>query len=189
MPGLTAPFYWAKHLPKALVAARQSVTHAKPNPWADAALRRKMVISKGDPRGVWAAADNEFEVKLASFGMDPAQWQGQADAVHRVVRAWDYYKNLGQTFERVNKIAGMLYLDEKFPKLPEWKKREIVRERAGSPNFLERGVNNPVVDLVFLFYNPWKEATRSLVKSARENPVSFTAKAGTAVLLPSALVS
>ena len=170
-----------------MLAARQSVTHSKPNPWADAALRRKMLISKGDPRGVWAAAENEYEVKLASFGMNPAQWKGQGDAVHRLVKAWDYYKNLGQTFERVNKINGMLYLDEKFPSLPEWKKREIVRERAGSPNFLERGAMNPAIDLVFLFYNPWKESLRSVTKSAKENPWSFAAKATTAVLMPTIL--
>jgi len=187
MPGALAPVGWARHLPRALLAARQSVTHSQPNPWADAALRRKMLISKGDPRGTWAASDNEFEVKLASFGMDPAQWSGQADAVHRVVKAWDFYKNLGQTVERVNKIAGMLYLDEKFPSLPEWKKREIVRERAGSPNFLERGASNPAVDLLFLFYNPWKESVRSVAKSAREHPWSFAAKATTAIALPTVL--
>lgn len=187
MPGITAPYYWAKNLPKAIMAARQSVTHSKPNPWADAALRRKMLISKGDPRGVWAAAENEFEVKLASFGMDPAQWKGQGDAVHRLVKAWDYYKNLGQTFERVNKINGMLYLDEKFASMPEWKKREIVRERGGSPNFLERGAANPMIDLVALFYNPWKESLRSVTKAARENPWSFATKATTAVLMPTIL--
>lgn len=189
MPGLATPYYWAKNLPRALVAARQSVTHSQPNPWADAALRRKMLISKGDPRGVWAAAENEFEVKLASFGMDPVQWSGQRDAVHRLVKAWDFYKNLGQTVERVNKINGMLYLDEKFPRLPEWKKREIVRERSGSPNFLERGASNPAVDLVFLFYNPWKEGVRSLAKSAKENPWSFAAKTTAAVLLPTIIQS
>jgi len=189
MPGALTPLHWAKNLPRALVAARQSVTHSKPNPWADAALKRKMLISKGDPRGVWAAAENEFEVKLASFGMDPVQWKGQHDAVHRVVKAWDFYKNLGQTFERVNKISGMLYLDEKFPTMPEWKKREIIRERSGSPNFLERGASNPAIDMVALFYNPWKEGVRGVMKSAKENPMSFTAKATVAVLMPTILQS
>jgi hypothetical protein len=189
MPGLATPYYWAKNLPKALIAARQSVTHSKPNPYADAALRRKMLISKGDPRGVWAAAENEYEMKLASFGMDPVQWKGQADGAHRLVKLWDWYKNLGQTVERVNKISGMIYLDEKFPGMPEWKKREIVRERGGSPNFLERGASNPAVDLVALFYNPWKEGLRSLGKSARENPWSFAAKGTAAIAMPTVLAA
>jgi len=31
---------------------------------------------------------------------------------------------------------------------PEWKKNEIIRERSGSPNFLERGASNPAVDML-----------------------------------------
>lgn len=187
MPGVSAPVAWLRHLPAALKAARQSVTHAQYNPHADAVLRRRMVISQGDPRGVWSAADNEFEARLASYGMNPAQWDAQAGKVHGLVKAWNAYRELGQTIERVNKISGMLYLDEKFPKMPEWQKREIVRERSGSPNFLERGASNPAVDLVFLFYNPWKEGVRSLVRSARANPVSFGSKVATAVAMPTIL--
>lgn len=187
LPGALAGFQYLKHVPTAIRAARDSVTHARPNPHADAALARKMVISKADPRGVWAAADNEYELKLASFGVDPAQWSREADKVHALVKAWNFYRELGQTAERVNKIAGMLYLDEKFPNMPEWKKREIVRERSGSPNFLERGASNPAIDLLWLFYNPWKEGVRSMAKSARENPFSFTAKATGLILMPTIL--
>jgi protein-L-isoaspartate O-methyltransferase len=186
MPGHPLPTY-LKNLPKALAAARQSVTHAKPNVYADEALRRKLIISKSDPRGVWAAADNEYDLKVASFGMDPAQWSAQDGKVNAVVRAWNWYRELGETFERVNKLSGMMYLDEKFPQMPEWQKREIIRERSGSPNFLERGASNPAIDMLFLFYNPWKEGVRSLVKSAKENPFSFTAKATVAMALPTIL--
>jgi hypothetical protein len=189
MPGVATPFAWAKHLPRALMAARQSVTHSKVNPYADAALKRKMLISAGDPRGVWGAVENEYELKLASYGMEPAQWQRQADGVGRVIKAWNFYKNIGQTIERVNKISGMLYLDEKFPALPEWKKREIVRERSGSPNFLERGASNPTADLLFLFYNPWKEGVRSVVHAVRDNPVSFASKAAVLLALPTIMQS
>lgn len=186
MPGNPLPTY-LKNFPKALAAARQSVTHAKPNEYADEALRRKLVISQADPRGVWAAADNEFDLKVASYGMEPAQWAKEEGKVHALVKAWNYYRELGQTIERVNKISGMLYLDEKFPAMPEWKKREVIRERSGSPNFLERGASNPAIDAVFLFYNPWKEGIRSLTKSARENPFSFAAKATVGILLPTTL--
>lgn len=186
MPGMPLPAY-LKNLPKALAAARQSVVNAKPNLDADEALRRKLVISKADPRGVYAAADNEFELKVASFGMDPAQWAGQESKVGRIVKAWNAYRELGETVERVNKISGMLYLDEKYPNMPEWEKREIIRERSGSPNFLERGASNPAVDMLFLFYNPWKEGVRSVVKAARDNPFSFTSKALITVALPTIL--
>ena len=186
MPGALTPIAWWKYAPKALAAARASVK-GTPNRAAEAALQRKMVISRADPHGIWSAAENEYEVRLASYGLEPAQWAKEADRVHRVVKAWNVYREVGQTFERVNKIAGMLYLDEKFPSMPEWKKREIVRERSGSPNFLERGASNPYVDFFMMFYNPWKEAIRSVSKSARENPWSFAAKTTGFVVLPTVL--
>lgn len=186
MPGFT-PAKYLKNLPTAIKAARDSVTHARPNLIADAALKRKLLISQADPRGVYSAADNQYELSLLSHGMNPAAWNAEAGRVHPIVKAWNYYRELGQTIERVNKISGMLYLDQKYPNLPEWKKREIIRERSGSPNFLERGASNPAVDLVWLFYNPWKEGMRSLAHSARENPYSFAAKATVAIALPTIL--
>jgi hypothetical protein len=96
--------------------------------------------------------------------------------MHGLVRAWNFYRELGQISERVNKVAGMLHLDEKFPAMPEWQKREIVRERAGSPDFLRRGASSSAADVFMLFYNPWKEGLRSVVKSARANPYQFTGK-------------
>jgi hypothetical protein len=187
MPGLFTPIGWARALPRALAAARASVKATRANPDADAFLARRMAISRADPRGVWSAVDNEYDLKLSSFGMDPAQWNGQAKQVHGVVKVWNRYREIGQVFERVNKIAGMIYLDEKFPNMPEWKKAQIVRERAGSPNFLERGASNALVDLFAMFYNPWKEAIRSTVHAARENPWQFGAKVSGLIIAPSLL--
>lgn len=184
MPGLWAPVGWAKAVPRAIKAARASVGGRVANPHADAALRRRMLISRSDPAGVWNAVDNEFDLKVASYGLDPAQWDKQAGKVRGLVKLWQKYREAGQVFERVNKIAGMIYLDEKFPEMPEWKKREIVRERAGSPNFLERGASNPMIDLLMMFYNPWKEGIRSTVKAAKENPFSYGAKYAGSVLIP-----
>ena len=187
MPGIDAPVGWAKNFPKALRAARDSVKGIKANPIADAALRRRMLVSRADPKGVWASTDNEFDLKVASFGLDPAQWNKQVGKVGVLAKAWQHYRNFGQIAERVNKIGGMLYLDEKFPTMPEWKKRQIVRERAGSPNFLERGASNSAIDLFAMFYNPWKEGIRSMGKAARENPWSFGAKVSGLILAPSML--
>lgn len=185
VPG-AGPASWAKVFPEAVRASRASVKGRR-NAAAEAALARKMVISRSDPRGVWAAADNEFEVKLASYGLNPAQWSTEATKVHAIVKAWNSYREMGQTFERVNKIGAMLHLDEKFPTMPEWKKREIVRERGGSPDFLQRGASNPYIDFFAMFYNPWKESIRSVVKSARENPFSFSAKTTAFIVAPSVL--
>lgn len=184
MPGIATPVYWAKLMPRAIKAANDSVSQRRRNPDAEAVLARHEIISRADPRGITTAAENEFEARLASFGMDPVQWGNQADKVHLLVRAWNAYRGFGQRFERAHKIAGSIYLQEHYPSMPEWKKREIVRERAGSPDFLQRGASNAYVDLFAMFYNPWKEGIRSLAKSARENPWSFGAKATALVALP-----
>jgi hypothetical protein len=185
MPGAT-PKAWFESAAGALRDAR-SLTKGKRNPHAERALERRMLISRADPHGIWSAADNEFEVKLASYGLNPAMWRKEHDRVHALVKLWNSYRELGQSFERVNKLAGMNYLDRHFPNMPEWKKREIVRERAGSPDFLQRGTSNPYIDFVMMFYNPWKEGLRSLVKSARENPWSFGAKASALIVTPTVL--
>jgi len=187
MPGATAPIGWARHLPAALAAAKASVNGRKANPTADAFLARRMAISRADPKGVWDAVDNEYDLKVASYGLDPAQWDKEAQGASRAVKLWHTYQKFGQVAERVNKIGGMLYLDEKFPNMPEWKKAEIVRERAGSPDFLQRGASSPAVDLFMMFYNPWKEAIRSTAKAARENPYSYSAKLTGLILAPSML--
>ncbi len=186
MPG-GGPIAWAKVLPQAALAARQSVTRSRPNPYAEAALKRKMVISASDPRGTWAASDNEFDLRVARMGLNPAAWDQAGKQASKLMRAWQWYRELGQSLERVNKIAGMIHLDERYPQMPEWKKREIVRERAGSPDFLQRGASNPYVDLVAMFYNPWKEGVRSVVKAAAENPVAFGSKAAIGLLIPSVI--
>jgi hypothetical protein len=185
VPGAT-PVDWLREAPKSFQAARASVK-GTPNPSADAALARRMVISRGDPRGIWSAAENEFEVQLASYGVDPARWAKQGENVNAVVKAWNSYRELGQMVERVNKISAMNYLDRTHPDMPEWKKAEIVRERGGSPDFLQRGASNPMVDLLWMFYNPWKEGLRSVTAAARENPFSFAAKSTAFVALPTTL--
>jgi len=185
MPGLAAPIGWARALPKAIAAARDSVRGARANPHADAFLARRMAISRADPRGVWSNVDNEYDLKVASYGANPAQWNRELGKVNLLVRAWNGYREVGQILERVNKIAGMLYLDRAFPNMPEWKKAQVVRERAGSPNFLERGASNAAVDLFAMFYNPWKEAIRSTFHAAQENPWSFGAKVSGLIAAPS----
>jgi hypothetical protein len=178
--------YWLSTLEENVGAARATIK-ATANPHADAALKRRMIISRADPRGIWSAVDNMHEVQLASYGLNPARWTKEGHDVNRAVKAWNSYREIGQILERTNKIAGMRYLDERYPGMPEWKRAEIVRERAGSPDFLQRGASNPQVDFFWLFYNPWKEGVRSLTRAFRDNPFSFTAKATTLVAAPSVL--
>lgn len=187
MPGATTPLHWARLMPSSIQAARDSVRNIRPNRLADEFLRRRMAISRASPAGFHDVTDNEYDLAVASYGLNPAQWAKEADRQHALARAWQWWRETGQIFERAHKIAGMQYLDRQHPNMPEWKKQEIVRERAGSPDFLQKGRSNPYIDFVAMFYNPWKEGLRSVVKSARENPWSFTAKGTALVIAPTVL--
>lgn len=189
MPGTATPWYWAKNLPAAIKAARASVKGDLSNPIAEQMLQRKMVVARNDPRGVTGAAENEFDLKLASFGMDPVLWSGELTGVQKLAKAWHAYLGVGQTLERTQKAIGMMYLDEKFPKMPEWEKQEIVRENAGSPDFLQRGASNATIDFFMLFYNPWKQGIRAIADSAKRNPGQFGLKLATGLAVPTALMA
>lgn len=189
MPGMKAPLAWFKYLPASITAARASVRGDLKNPIADELLRRQMVVSREDPKGVTSDVANEYDIKLASFGLDPKLWDREANGVHLLAKAWHKYLAIGQVLERTQKAIGMQYLDESFQQLPEWKKQEIVRERAGSPNFLERGASNPQADFFMLFYNAFKQGIRATVKNARENPGEFASKVAIGVITPSVLMA
>ena len=183
MPGVTAPVRWAKNLPRAW---RASVSSERGTPNADAkeALRRLMLISRAEYRGLEAA--NEHELTLESFGQTPADWDRTAKQQHLLMRAWLKYKGFGQTFERLNKINGMLYVDQHFASMPEWQKQKIVRELAGSPDFLERS-GSAAVNWALMFYNPWKEGLHSLKAAAKGDPWGFGFKTFALVMLPAVL--
>ena len=221
MPGTATPWYWVKNLPRAIKAARASVKGDLSNPIAEQLLRRKMIVSRSDPRGVTSAAETEFDIKLASFGMDPVLWNGQLKPMQRLAeiwhgygrdgqtlarsketikmlykasasrraKIWHGYMGIGQTLERSQKAIGMLYLDEKFPNMPEWEKQEIVRENAGSPDFLQRGASNATIDFFMLFYNPFKQGVRAVVNSAKRNPGQFGLKLSASISVPTLLMA
>ena len=149
-----------RYLPKARAAAKASL-EGKPSALADDALDRHMLISRAEPRGE-AVADDAFERMLLRFGMNPTSWRDENLSVgKRLVELWNWYKRQGQINERAVKIAGMMYLDEHFPKMPEVIKQRLVHEQSGSPNFLQRPRGGPIIDMFALFYNPWKEGLRS----------------------------
>lgn len=185
LPGVTAPAQYFRYMPGALRAA-YSYYRGRPNAMADLAMSRRLKISRMDATD-YAEISNEYDRQLAGYGIEPAQWSKEVGRLSALRRFWEAYKGLGQISEFAHKIAGMNYLDANFPDLPEWKKAEIVRERAGSPDFLQKPAASGYMDLVFLFVNPWKEGLISLAKAAKENPWSFTAKTTAMVLAPTVL--
>ncbi|MFA5257825.1 MAG: hypothetical protein WC360_06730 [Opitutales bacterium] len=84
-----------------------------------------------------------------------------------------------------NKLAGMTYLDEKYPDMPERQKREWVLKAAGNPNFASRAGADPLIDsLGWAFYNPAKEGWRGAWHAAANDPKGFAVRAAYYNLLP-----
>ena len=164
-----------KQLPAAYSAAKAAMT-SQPSPLADAALRRLMVISRADSRGEHLGHADEISRILLRMGQEPRLWDAEAEKIGRFLRFWMAWKRQGQTLERTIKFAGMKHLDEAFPDMPEWEKKRIVNEQAGSPDFLEKGRAAPLVDLWMMFYNPWLRGLEAMKTSAQGDPRGFWTK-------------
>jgi len=136
-----------------------STVRGKPNAIGIEALRRGMVISRAAGY-MGMQEDDEFdrEIKRRGLPVLVKEDQTKLDAAMNFAHKW---MELGQVFERTVKISGMMYLDDKFPDMPEEIKRIIIRKWSGSPDFLEKGSANYLIDLAALFYNPAKEGVRS----------------------------
>ena len=106
------------------------------------------------------AADDEFEREIKRRGL-PVVMEEDISMLRKALNLGNRWLALGQVFERTVKIAGMMYMDEKYPDMDENLKMIIVRKWAGSPDFLEKGAANWAIDPFALFYNPTKEGARS----------------------------
>jgi hypothetical protein len=160
-----------RHYRKQARAAALSLTRGNPNADAREALRRDMLIvvpeqwELSKDYEAFARIVKRYRIDPALFGIDTGK--GWDKAVGDFFRR---YAAIGQALEWEMKIAGMLHLDRTQPDMPEAQKREIVRERAGSPDFLQHGTANWLIDAVWPFYNPAKQGWRSAWHAWRESP-------------------
>ena len=177
------------NLPRSYLAAYRTF-YGKPDPLAQQVLDRMMVISRADSRGEHLGQADEMTRILLRLGKSPVQWGAEVGRVEQVMRVlWRGWAQQGQIFERTVKIAAMQAIDRAFPAMPEWRKRELVRERGGSPDFLAKGRWAFVVEvgLDLMFFNAFKEGVRSTYHAAADDPrgfwLKFAATAGAAGLL------
>jgi hypothetical protein len=173
----------------ALPAFRASVQSflGKENPLASAAMARGMVISRAE--GYWGerSESDRYVQELTRRGIMTDK--EEQDALKGLWANLQQAGEGGQVFERTSKIAGMMYMDKYFPDMPEWEKRMVVRSRAGSPDFLSKPVQNPVIStFVGLYYNAFKEGTRSGWRTLRERPAEFAWNTARRVIWPTTLM-
>lgn len=188
VPG-TGAWNKLREIPAGIRLARQTVGLKELTPEAETYMERKMLGAHAEPMGE-GSADREFERQLERYSITPATWNKEAVApLGRLKAAWQRYLTFGTVIERAVKIAGARYLDKNYPDMPEWKKREIVHEMAGSPDFWNKAKANPTLDALQLFYNARKEGYRSAIKSFKEHPAERMYKHLKFTLLPAMLIT
>jgi len=154
--------HYFRHLPRAIRAAR-SMSRGDPNADALRAMEQGLTISDSNFMGFLNEREAHKRI-LKRYNQTPAErlkTHEEADGFLKMMwgnlmRGKNSYLRIGQTFERTTKIAGMLYMEENFTQMPEYQRNQIVRQFAGSPDFLESPTGQPILDIMMLFYNPWK---------------------------------
>jgi len=177
---------------KARAAARSSIM-GEPDAAARDALGRGVVVSRVEPMGEPIEPDPIDEL-LVRHNIPPASWRvppavtgapsAAAPVVNAIRRGWELWRTWGQVNERTVKIAGLMYLDKFYPSMPEAKKRELVREMSGSPDFLSRGAGASYVNLLLPLYNPIVRGVESTAKSWKDRPGERAWKSIKYTLLP-----
>lgn len=178
-----------KRLPQAYAAARATIT-SKPNPVADQLLSRLMIISRADPRGEHLGHPDEMDRWLLRMNKHPELWDAETKKMGMLLRFWEGYKAQGQILERTTKALGMMHLDAKYGAsmpdipniqwvtMPEWMKKRMVNELAGSPDFNERGRGIAFVEVAGgpIFANAWLRGVESFYKAQKQDPAGVWGK-------------
>lgn len=146
-----------RNLPRSYMAARATLS-GPADPIADQLLQRLMVVSRAGQRGDFLGHPREMTRWLLRMSKYPELWDAETKKIGMVLRAWEAWKRQGQILERTVKAAGMMELDRAFgAEMPEWMKKKLVNELAGSPDFNERGRAVAIVEISGgpMFINAW----------------------------------
>jgi len=99
-----------------------------------------------------------------------------------------FLNKFGEMSERITKIGGAMYLDEKFPDMNEKLKMHYVRKRAGSPDFQAGGINKQISNNMFLFSNVAEQGISAARESWAEDPKGYWWKTAKYDIIPKLLM-
>lgn len=118
---------------------------------------------------------------LLRMSKHPEIWEAEGHKIGAALRFWEAWKRQGQILERTVKGMGMLELDRSFGApapspdipwvaMPEWRKKQMVNEYSGSPDFNERGRAVSIVEVFGgpMFINAWMRGIESFYKAQKE---------------------
>lgn len=158
---------------------------AAPHAWADTVKDRRSDLVQEMYRNREITAERMFDARditpedaldrmMLEFGMHdtltPVQHRNLV--LRPILKIWNGIDRAGKLTERLPKIAAHIYLSKRLHLSPE-RVGQIVRERAGTPDFRRRGAWHAITNNLFLFSNVNKEGIRAAVQAAKENPKTW----------------
>lgn len=174
---------FAKFYNKAIKPSFKSV-YGIPDSVVDETLKGNMLISIADFRGQ-VSEDKQIDRLLKMYHLEKAKWD------KGIIKPFGYFfhylSNINRSIERIPKIAGYMYLKEKYPDLPDEVVGHMVRN-IGSPAFLNRGRWYPIYNNFFLFSNAMKEGYRGDYEAMAKKPGEWWWKTAKYVFLPKLLM-
>jgi len=148
-------------------------------------LKNNELVSMADFRGR-QSLDKTVEKLLQIAHIVPTKWNNKF--IKPFGHFFNWFTNIGRSFERIPKIAGRTYLKQKFPDMPQELLSSLVRERAGSPAFLIRGRLYPFYNNTLLFSNAIKEGYKGDYRAFADSPGEFMWKQAKYTYLPKMLM-
>ena len=115
--------------------------------------------------------DREHERMLKRWHQIPHKWDNQVTKPLQWL--WRQWHNIGQSLERIPKVAGHIYLTKHHPGMTPEERGHIIRAQVGSPAFLRQGRWTPATNNLFMFSNAMKEGWRGDIEVMKERPVEF----------------
>lgn len=152
-------------------------------------LMRGDMISITDWRGYRASQEDLQVERLArKYGMDiqmQDREQGPFTKMFSVLRhVYENYSAIGKAIERIPKVAAEEFLKKNYPNMTQIERDHMIRNWAGSPDFLRKGEKFAVYNNLFMFSNAWKEGMRSDYEAMTKSPATFWFKMTQLVALP-----
>jgi len=136
--------------------------------------------------------ESHLDKIVQSFGETPAKYDLEVLGPYKLI--WDYLKagsmlldKFGAVGERIPKIAAYKFLKEN-TSLPDKTISHLIRKRAGSPDFWEKGGLDFLYNNLFWFSNAGKEGIRAALEAAKENPKAYVWKTTKYDILPKLLM-
>lgn len=174
LPGnaLTQPFKMVKAYKQTFVTAFLDALFGKSTPFAERMYRANLLIAGRSFRAdEFINEDTELDRIMAEWDRNPRARRNFFLKAGKAV-----FNDFNQSLERWSKAAGAKYLENQGYSLDDPKVRQMVRERAGSPDFLERGKYTPWTNMIFLFSNAQIQGVRATVHAIKDNPINYPAK-------------